>query len=284
MAIKLYRPTTAGRRNASVNTRVEVTRSKPEKSLVEPRHTTGGRNNQGKITARFRGGGNKKMYRIIDFKRNRDNAPAKVVSVEYDPNRTCFISLIQFEDGEKRYILAPEGIAVGATVLSATGGIELHVGNCLPLSAIPVGMEVHNIEMQPGRGGQLVRTAGGSAQVKAKEGDYVQIDMPSGESRLIRKECRATLGKLSNADHQNVRYGKAGRMRHMGKRPHNRGTSMNPCDHPMGGGEGRAHGGRHPCSPSGVLSKGGKTRRKRNPGNRFILRRRRSVRYGQLVL
>jgi large subunit ribosomal protein L2 len=283
MAIKIYRPTSPGRRNSSVNLRTEVTREKPEKSLVEPRHMRGGRNNQGKITARFRGGGNKKMYRLIDFKRNRDNAPAKVESVEYDPNRSTYIALIQFEDGEKRYILAPEGIKVGATVVSGVG-IELSIGNCLPLYAIPVGMDVHNIEMQPGGGGKLVRAAGLSAQVKAKEGDYVQIDMPSGESRLVHKNCRATLGKLSNADHQNVRIGKAGRKRHMGKRPHNRGTSMNPCDHPMGGGEGRAHGGRHPVSPSGVLAKGGKTRRKRKPSNRFILRRRRSVRYGQLVL
>ena len=335
MAIKIYRPTSPARRNSSVNQRAEVTKQKPEKSLVEPRRANGGRNNQGKITARFRGGGNKKMYRLIDFRRDTDGVPAKVLSIEYDPNRTCFIALVQYQeakgkvakvikleaqagrrkpakpfrttvvfdggrkgvfdlseelptgseywDGKKSYILAPEGLQVGATVMSGPS-VELTVGNTLPLTSIPVGMEVHNIEMKPGRGGQLVRTAGGSAAVKAKEGDYVQIDLPSGESRLVHKNCRATIGKLSNTDHQNVRIGKAGRKRHMGKRPHNRGTSMNPCDHPMGGGEGRAHGGRHPCSPTGVLSKGGKTRRKRKPSNRFIVRRRRSVRYGQLVL
>lgn len=284
MAIKIYRPTTPARRNSSVNQRDQVTRSRPEKSLLEPLPATGGRNNQGKITSRFRGGGNKKMYRRIDFRRLRLNAPAKVTAIEYDPNRTAFIALIEYvADGEKAYILAPEGLKVGQEVVSGDA-VELNIGNCLPLWAIPVGMEVHNIEMQPGRGGKLVRTAGGSAQVKAKEGDYVQLDMPSGESRLIRRECRATIGKLSNSDHQNVRIGKAGRMRHLGRRPHNRGTSMNPCDHPMGGGEGRAHGGRHPCSPTGKLSKGGKTRKKRNPSNRFILRRRKSVRYGQLVL
>jgi len=283
MSIKIYRPTSAGRRNSSVNQRTEVTRTKPEKSLLEPHHTTGGRNHHGKITSRFRGGGNKKMYRIIDFRRERDGDAAKVLSIEYDPNRSSFIALVEFADGEKRYILAPEGLQVGASVSSGRQAEPL-VGNCLPLDAIPVGMDVHNIEMLPGRGGKLVRTAGGSAQLKAKEGNYCQIELPSGESRLILKDCRATIGKLGNADHQNVRIGKAGRSRHMGRRPHNRGTSMNPCDHPMGGGEGRAHGGRHPCSPTGVLSKGGKTRRRRKTSNRFILRRRKSVRYGQLVL
>jgi large subunit ribosomal protein L2 len=283
MSIRIYRPTSAGRRNSSVNERPEITRSRPEKSLVEPLHTTGGRNNHGKITSRFRGGGNKRMYRKVDFKRRRDNTPAVVLAIEYDPNRSTSIALIQYPDGEKTYILWPEGLAVGATVMSGTN-VELTPGNCLPLKNIPVGMDVHNIEMTPGKGAQMVRSAGGFAQVKAREGGVVQLELPSGESRTVNENCRATLGHLGNAEHQNVRWGKAGRKRHLGRRPHNRGTSMNPCDHPMGGGSGRAHGGRHPCSPTGKLAKGGKTRNPRKSSNRFILRRRKSVRYGQLVL
>lgn len=283
MSIRVYRPTSPGRRNSSVNERPEITRSRPEKSLVEPRHMTGGRNNQGKITSRFRGGGNKKMYRLVDFKRKRDGVAASVLSIEYDPNRSCLIALIQYADGEKSYILAAEGLQVGAVVMSGVG-VELSPGNCLPLKNIPVGMEVHNIELTPGRGGQMVRSAGGFAQIKAREGGQVHLELPSGESRMVHENCRASIGHVGNSDHQNARVGKAGRKRHMGRRPHNRGTSMNPCDHPMGGGEGRAHGGRHPCSPSGKLSKGGKTRSPRKPTNRFILRRRKSVRYGQLVL
>ncbi|HEV56236.1 MAG TPA: 50S ribosomal protein L2, partial [Phycisphaerales bacterium] len=243
----------------------------------------GGRNHHGRTTVRFRGGGARRIYRIIDFKRNKDGIPAKVATIEYDPNRNCFISLLHYVDGEKRYILSPEGLKVGDMVESGQV-VEPKVGNAMPLASIPVGVEVHNIEMRPGQGGKLVRSAGGVARLMAREGDWATIVLPSGEMRMVRKECRATIGQLSNSDYQNINLGKAGRKRHMGRRPHVRGKAMNPVAHPMGGGEGRSNGGRHPCSPTGVLAKGGKTRNPRNPSNKWIIRRRKNKRSGQLVL
>jgi len=283
MGIRIYKPTSAGRRNSSVNDYAELTTSKPEKSLCKRIKKNGGRNHSGKVTVRFRGGGARKIYRIIDFKRNKDGIPAKVASIEYDPNRNCFISLLNYDDGEKRYILAPFGIKVGDQVESGES-CEPKIGNTMPLSAIPAGLEIHNIEMRAGQGGKLVRGAGNVARIVAKEGDWITIVLPSGEMRMIRKECRATIGRLSNPDHQNVRIGKAGRKRHMGRKPHVRGKAMNPVAHPMGGGEGRANGGRHPCSPTGVLAKGGKTRNPRNTSNNRIIRRRKSKRQKQLSL
>ena len=278
MGIRIYRPTSAGRRNSSVNDYAELTSSRPEKSLCKRIRKHGGRNHSGMTTIRFRGGGARRMYRIIDFKRNKDGVPAKVASIEYDPNRNCFISLLHYADGEKRYILAPLGIKTGDRVESGDS-CEPKIGNAMPLSAIPAGMEIHNVEMRAGQGGKLVRGAGNSARIVAKEGDWVTIILPSGEMRVIRKECRATIGQLSNPDYQNVRIGKAGRKRHMGRRPHVRGKAQNPVSHPMGGGEGRANGGRHPCSPTGVLAKGVKTRNPRNPSNKRIIRRRKSGRF-----
>ena len=283
MAIKVYKRTSAGRRNSSVNTHDAVTAKTPEKSLLRPLKKTGGRNNQGKITARHRGGGNKRKYRVIDFKRNKDDMPAEVMTIEYDPNRSCHIALVQYEDGEKRYILAPAGLQVGQTLFSGQK-VEPRLGNCMPLSNIPVGLEVHNIEMRPGQGGKMVRSAGGSARLGARDAGMAQLILPSGESRLVNAKCRATIGQIGNAEHQGVRVGKAGRKRHMGRRPHVRGSAMNPVAHPMGGGEGRRSGGRDPVSPTGKLAKGGKTRKKRKASNRLILRRRRNVRHGQLVL
>lgn len=286
MAIKIYKPTSAGRRRSSVNQHAELTdrRKRPEKSLLETLHKSGGRNHHGVITARHRGGGNKRRYRRIDFRRNRDDAPGKVVAVEYDPNRTCHIALLEYPDGEKRYILAPAGLQAGQQVESGQR-VEPKAGNAMPLSSVPVGMDVHNVEMVPGGGGKLVRSAGASARLLAREGDWATLVLPSGEMRQVRVECRATVGTLGNADHQNVRLGKAGRRRHMGRRPHVRGTAMNPVAHPLGGGEGRSGGGRHPCSPWGKLAKGGRTRNPRKrASSRRILRRRRSVRYGQVAL
>jgi len=266
-----------------VNDYAELTTARPEKTLCKRIKKHGGRNHHGITTTRFRGGGARRIYRIIDFKRNKDNMPATVASVEYDPNRTCYISLVQYQDGEKRYILAPLGIKVGETVESGAA-CEPKVGNAMPLSAIPAGLEIHNVEMTAGQGGKLCRCAGNVARIAAKEGDWVTLILPSGEMRLVRKECRATIGRVSNPDHQNVRIGKAGRKRHMGRRPHVRGKAMNPVAHPMGGGEGRANGGRHPCSPTGVLAKGGKTRNPRKTSNSRIIRRRKNVRNGQLTL
>ena len=283
MPIKVYKRTSAGRRNSSVNIRTDVTTSKPEKSLLRPLKKTGGRNHSGKITCRFRGGGHKRRYRLIDFKRFKDECPADVLTIEYDPNRTCNIALVQYEDGEKRYILSPLGLKVGQKVYSGDQA-EPRVGNCLPLSNIPMGLDIHNIEMTIGRGGQMVRTAGGTAKLLAREGSKATLLLPSGEMRIVNSKCRATIGQLGNLEHMSVRLGKAGRKRHLGKRPHVRGTAQNPVDHPMGGGEGRRAGGRQPCSPTGKLSKGGKTRRKRKSSNKMILRRRRNKRDGQLVL
>ncbi|MBN1975584.1 MAG: 50S ribosomal protein L2 [Sedimentisphaerales bacterium] len=283
MGIRIYRPTSAGRRNSSVNDYAELTVTKPEKSLCRRIKKTGGRNHKGITTCRFRGGGARRIYRVIDFKRDKDNIPAKVATVEYDPNRNCFISLLHYLDGEKRYILSPFGIKLGDMVESGIS-CEPKMGNAMPLSSIPAGLEIHNVEMRAGQGGKLVRGAGNSARIVAKEGDWVTIILPSGEMRMIRKECRATIGRLSNPDDQNVRIGKAGRMRHMGRRGHVRGKAQNPVAHPMGGGEGRANGGRHPCSPTGVLAKGGKTRNPRNISNKRIIRRRKSTRERQLSI
>lgn len=283
MGIRNYRPTSAGRRNASVNDYAELTTAKREKSLCKRIKKNGGRNHSGKTTVRFRGGGARRIYRIIDFKRNKDGIPATVATVEYDPNRNCFISLVRYEDGEKRYVLAPLGIRVG-DVIESGPACEPKVGNAMPLGAIPASLEVHNVEMTAGQGGKLVRGAGNAARIVAKEGDWVTLVLPSGEMRMIRKECRATIGRLSNPDFQNVSLGKAGRKRHMGRRPHVRGKAMNPVAHPMGGGEGRSNGGRHPCSPTGKLAKGGKTRSPRKVSNNRIIRRRKNKRQGQLTL
>lgn len=276
MGLRFYKPTTPGRRGASVSDFAEITDRKkaPEKTLVVPRQKHGGRNFQGVTCTRFRGGGHKRMYRIVDFKRRKDNVWASVVAIEYDPNRTCRIALLQYEDGEKSYILAPDGLKAGDRILSGENA-EPRVGNCMPLRCIPLGMTVHNLEMQPGRGGQVCRSAGTSATLTARESKWAQITLPSGEVRRVSSDCRATIGAIGNADHMNISLGKAGRKRWKGRRPHNRGTSMNPVSHPMGGGEGRTKGGRHPCGPTGVLSKGGKTRKKRKPSNSAIIRRRR---------
>jgi large subunit ribosomal protein L2 len=286
MGIRYYKPTSPGRRNASVSDFSELTdkNKKPEKSLTEPLKKTGGRNNQGFITARHRGGGHKRMYRIIDFRRNdRDGDVAEVTHIEYDPNRSARIALIRYPDGVKRYIIAPDGLTAGMSVQSGPGA-DPKVGNCLPMSRIPTGMQIHNIEMQPGGGAKLCRSAGVSATLTAREGTWAQITLPSGEVRRIPAACRATIGAVGNSDHMNVRLGKAGRSRWLGRKPHVRGVAMNPVDHPMGGGEGRTSGGRHPCSPTGKLAKGGKTRRRRKPSSKFIIRRRKSVRYGQLKI
>jgi large subunit ribosomal protein L2 len=278
MGIRIYRPTSNGRRNSSVNDYAELTTSKPEKSLCKRIKKNGGRNHFGITTVRFRGGGARKIYRVIDFKRNKDGVPAKVATVEYDPNRNCFISLLNYADGEKRYILAPQDIKVGDKVESGPNA-EPKIGNAMPLMAIPAGLEIHNIEIIAGQGGKLVRGAGNVGRVMAKEGDWVTVVLPSGEMRMVHKMCRATIGRLSNPDFQNVTIGKAGRHRHMGVRPHVRGKAQNPVSHPMGGGEGRANGGRQPCSPTGVLAKGGKTRNPRSTSNKRIIRRRKSGRY-----
>lgn len=285
MGVKTYAPTTAGRRQASVNDFSELTdkRRRPLKSLCRPLPKTGGRNNQGVITSRFRGGGHKRLYRIIDFKRNKDGVVGTVVAVEYDPNRNCFIALIKYADEEHRYVLATHGMKAGDTVESGPG-VEPRSGNAMPLRDIPIGMDVHNIEMTAGQGGKLVRSAGGSARLAARDGDWATILLPSGEMRQVRVECRATIGQVGNLEHKNIKLGKAGRSRHRGRRPHNRGTSMNPVAHPLGGGEGRSGGGRHPCSPTGKLAKGGRTRNPRKISNRRILRRRKSRRYGQVSL
>lgn len=283
MGIRIYKPTSAGRRNSSVNDYAELTTTRPEKTLCKRIKKHGGRNHHGITTTRFRGGGARRIYRIIDFKRNKDQCTATVKTVEYDPNRTCFIALVQYEDGEKRYILAPLGIQVD-DVIESGESVEPKIGNTMPLASIPAGMEIHNIEMTAGQGGKMVRGAGNSGKIAAKEGNWVSVVLPSGEMRMVRRECRATIGRVSNPDHQNVRIGKAGRKRHMGRRPHVRGKAMNPVAHPMGGGEGRANGGRHPCSPTGVLAKGGKTRNPRKTSNSRIIRRRKNKRQGQLVL
>ncbi len=272
MAVRQYRPTSPGRRGMSVSKFEEITRSKPERSLLVSLSKTAGRNNRGRITTRHRGGGAKRQYRIIDFKRNKPGVPARVVSVEYDPNRSANISLLQYMDGEKRYILAPNGLKVGDRLMSGPEA-EIRPGNALPLRNIPTGTVIHNIELYPGRGGQMVRSAGGSAQLMAKEGDYAQIRLPSGEQRLVLMNCMATIGQVGNLDHENISIGKAGRSRHMGKRPAVRGSAMNPVDHPHGGGEGRAPIGGQPQTPWGKPALGFKTRKNKRT-DRFIVRRR----------
>ena len=282
MGIRKYKPTSAGRRDASVSDFKDLTvGSKPVKKLLRPLTKTGGRNNQGKITCRHRGGGHKRQYRVVDFLRNKDGVPARVAGIQYDPNRSARIALLHYVDGEKRYILAPDGLDVGQQVLSGPGSAPA-VGNCLPLADVPQGMAIHNIELQPGRGGVLCRSAGANATLVAKGADWAQITLPSGEIRRVPAACRATIGKLGNSDHMNIQLGKAGRKRWLGRRPHVRGTAMNPVDHPHGGGEGRTKGGRHPVSPQGKSAKGGGTRNRRKPSNAAIIRRRRTRRYGVL--
>ncbi|AEM79600.1 50S ribosomal protein L2 [Thermoanaerobacter wiegelii] len=274
MGIKSFKPTSPGRRQMTVLTFEEVTKDKPEKSLVVTLTKTGGRNVYGRITVRHRGGGHKRKYRIIDFKRDKDGVPGKVAAIEYDPNRTAYIALIHYLDGEKRYIIAPYGLKVGDIVESGEN-VDIKVGNALPLRNIPVGTIIHNIELIPGKGGQLVRAAGTAAQLMAKEGDYVQVRMPSGEIRLIKADCRATIGQVSNLDHENVKIGKAGRSRWLGRRPTVRGSAMNPVDHPHGGGEGKApigHPG--PLTPWGKPALGYKTRKKGKASDKFIIKRR----------
>jgi large subunit ribosomal protein L2 len=285
MGIRKYKPTTPGRRGASVSDFTELTdrKKRPERRLTKPRKKTGGRNNQGKITTRHRGGGHKQRYRMIDFKRLKDGVPAKVAFIEYDPCRTARIALLHYADGEKRYILAPEGMVAGDQVMSGPSA-EPKVGNCMPLSRIPLGTTIHNIEMQPGRGGQLCRSAGAAGVLNAREEKWAQITLPSGEVRRLPVACRATIGQIGNLEHSLIVLGKAGRKRWMGRRPHVRGTAMNPVAHPMGGGEGRNSGGRHPCSPTGKLAKGGSTRNRKKASSRAIVRRRRSRRYGQLKI
>lgn len=278
MALKQYKPTSAGRRNATVVDYSVLTKKAPEKSLLEPVRKSGGRNNMGRLTTRHIGGGNKIHYRIIDFKRNKDNIPAVVEAIEYDPNRSPFIALLKYADGERRYIICPDEVKVGANIMSGDK-VEPKPGNCMPLKNIPLGTQIHNLELQPQRGGQLVRSAGSFAQVMAKEGRYVDILLPSGEVRKVIAECRATIGRIGNIDQANVWYGKAGRRRWLGIRPTVRGTAQNPVSHPMGGGEGRTGGGKHPVSKWGVLAKGGKTRQKRKVSERLIVRHRKRGRF-----
>jgi large subunit ribosomal protein L2 len=274
MGIKSYKPTSAGRRHGTVlDFTEEITRDFPERSLLRPLRKTGGRNNHGHQTSKWRGGGHKRMYRVIDFRRNKDGVVGKVAAIEYDPNRSANIALIHYADGEKAYILAPLGVTAGQTIMNGPSA-EPNNGNCLPLANIPVGLQIHNIELKEGRGGQMCRVAGSAAQLTAKEGEFAILSMPSGELRRVHLRCRATIGRLGNLDWQNVSIGQAGRHRHMGRRPHVRGTTMNPVDHPLGGGEGRTKGGRHPCNANGLLSKGLKTRRKNHPTNKFIVRSR----------
>ncbi|NVB83180.1 MAG: 50S ribosomal protein L2 [Kofleriaceae bacterium] len=272
MAIRFYKPTSPGRRGMSTQDFAEITKHTPEKSLLEHKVNKVGRNNHGRITSRFRSAGHKKRLRAIDFKRNKTGVPAKVIGIEYDPNRTARIALIQYADGVKSYILAPQKLAVGAEVISANTA-DIKPGNCLPLRFIPVGTDVHAVELKVGRGAQVGRSAGTKVTLMAKEGLWATLRMPSGEMRRVHIDCRATVGQIGNSEHGNIQWGKAGRKRWLGIRPHNRGVSMNPVDHPMGGGEGRSSGGRHPCTPWGVKTKGLKTRHNKRT-EQFIIRRR----------
>jgi large subunit ribosomal protein L2 len=274
MPIRKPKPTSPGRRFVTYPDFAEITRSEPEKSLTRGLTKSGGRNSYGRKTSRHRGGGAKRAYRVIDFKRRKDGVPARVAQIEYDPNRSAHIALLHYADGEKRYILAPARLAVGARVQSGPGS-DIRVGNCLELGEMPPGTVVHNVELTPGRGGQLGRSAGASIQLLAKDGDYVTLRMPSGEMRMVRAQCRATVGVIGNSDHQNVKIGKAGRKRHMGVRPQTRGTAMNPVDHPHGGGEGSTTPGRHPVTPWGKPTLGYRTRRKGKQSDRYIVRGRR---------
>ena len=272
MTIKSYKPTSPGRRFQTYSTQEEITRKRPEKSLLRPLKKTGGRNTQGRMTARHRGGGHKRLYRVIDFKRDKDGIPARVASIEYDPNRSANIALLYYIDGEKRYILAPSGLYVDDRIISGTN-VEIRTGNSTILRNIPLGTAVHNVELNAGHGGQLARGAGSSAQLMAKEGQYAQLKLPSGEVRMVSLDCRATIGQVGNLEHENVSIGKAGRNRWRGRRPHVRGVAMNPVDHPHGGGEGKSSGGRHPVTPWGVPTKGYKTRVKK-ASDKLIVKRR----------
>ncbi|MBI9070602.1 MAG: 50S ribosomal protein L2 [Melioribacteraceae bacterium] len=273
MAIRKLKPNTPGTRYMSISSFDEITKTTPEKSLTSSLKKSGGRNNLGRLTSRHRGGGHKRKYRIIDFKRNKLDIPAKVFSIEYDPNRSARIALLHYADGEKRYILCPDGLKVGDNLM-AGDGVEIKVGNALKLKNMPLGSYIHNVELKPGKGGQIGRAAGTAIQVNAKEGKYALLKMPSGEIRMINSECMATYGSVGNSDHFNISIGKAGRSRWLGKRPHVRGVAMNPVDHPMGGGEGKTSGGGHPVSPWGQAAKGLKTRKKNSPSDKFIVRRR----------
>jgi len=282
MGIRKYKPTSPGRRDASVSDFADLTKgAKPEKSLLRPLKKNAGRNNQGVITVRHRGGGHKRKYRVIDFKRNKDGVKSVVDSVQYDPNRSARIALLKYIDGDKRYIIAPDGLKQGMTVESGADAPPT-IGNCLPLKNIPLATVIHNVEMRPGQGGILCRSAGTNAVLMAREANWAQISLPSGEIRRVPAACRAVIGKVGNSEHSSIRLGKAGRSRWLGRRPTVRGTAMNPIDHPHGGGEGRTKGGRHPVSPSGVPAKGGRTRQKAKASNAAIVRRRKSKRYGQL--
>jgi large subunit ribosomal protein L2 len=274
MPIRKPKPTSPGRRFATYPDFSEITKTEPERTLVEGLKKSGGRNAHGRKTSRHRGGGAKRLYRKIDFKRKKDGVPAKVAAIEYDPNRTAYIALLHYVDGEKAYILAPQRLRVGMTVSSGPGS-DITVGNCLPLANMPTGTVVHNVELQPGRGGQLGRSAGAGIQLMAKDGDMATLRLPSGEMRMVRAECRATVGTIGNPDHQNVKVGKAGRKRHMGVRPQTRGTAMNPVDHPHGGGEGSTTAGRHPVTPWGKPTLGYRTRKKNKASDRYIVRGRR---------
>jgi large subunit ribosomal protein L2 len=273
MGLKKYKPTTPSRRHMVTSSFEEITKSTPERSLLRPKKSTGGRNSAGRITTRHKGGGHKRRYRVIDFKRNKNGIPATVASIEYDPNRSSRIALLHYADGEKRYIIAPANLEVGMKLMSGPDA-EPSVGNALPLANIPLGTTIHNIELQPGCGGQIARSAGTSAQLMSREGDFANLKMPSGEIRRIRVNCLATIGAVGNSDHENIVSGKAGRKRWLGIRPTVRGVAMNPVDHPMGGGEGRTSGGGHPCSPWGTLSKGKRTRSKKKASSQFIIERR----------
>jgi large subunit ribosomal protein L2 len=274
MGIKQYRPTNPASRDRSVSTFDELTVDRPQKGLTEGKKRIGGRNNRGRTTIRFRGGGHRRRYRVVDFKRDKHDVPAKVATVEYDPNRSARIALLHYIDGAKRYILWPHGLQVGAEVMAGDTA-PVNVGNAMPLRNIPVGTIIHNLELKMGKGGQLVRSAGGGAQLMAKEGSYGQVKLPSGEVRKVHLNCYATIGQVGNLDHENVKSGKAGRKRWLGRRPHNRGVTMNPIDHPMGGGEGKSSGGRHPCTPWGVPTKGYKTRKNKRTDGMIVRRRKR---------
>ena len=269
MGIKNYKPVTAGLRHRTVPTFEEITSTVPEKSLLLPLRKSGGRNNRGRVTSRHRGGGHKRFYRIIDFKREKHNIPARVASIEYDPNRSAYIALLHYADGEKRYILAPDGLKVNSQIISGETA-EIRTGNAMPVGLVPLGTFLHNVELQPNKGGQIARSAGSYVQLVAKEGDIAHLKMPSGEVRLVKQNCFGTIGQIGNADHKNISIGKAGASRWRGIRPHVRGVAMNPVDHPMGGGEGKSSGGRHPCSPWGLKAKGLKTRSKRK-SNKYIV-------------
>lgn len=273
MPVKAFKPTSPGRRQMTVSTFEEITKLEPERALTAPLRKKAGRNNDGRLSVRHKGGGHKRLYRVIDFKRNKDSVPAKVAAIEYDPNRSANIALLHYLDGHKAYILAPNGLKVGGTVVSGPDA-DIKVGNALPLRNIPVGTMLHNIEMKPGKGAQLIRTAGGSAQLMAKEGAYATLRLTSGEMRMIHLDCRATIGQVGNLEHENIHFGKAGRSRWLGIRPTVRGSVMNPVDHPHGGGEGRNPIGRNPVTPWGKPALGAKTRKKKNPTSRFIVKRR----------